>query len=329
MNDTLHPARSPEFLSRLHDGEVPAAEAAAFAAHRAACAECREAADAFARSLAAFRSAEPAPAAADLSARILRKIRAQSPSRRPFGVMFGIDIRWAGVFVAALLVVLLSAPALLRRPEAPPGAAAPSSIPARIVDGGPAKESVKVAPQARADTRAEAAAPPAPALEKAKDEAAMRAPAAPPAVIAEAPAEEEKSRPSAGAPRAKALGPVLRRQVTAAESAGGEAGAANAADPIAAAPRLTVRAVDGQGTPPALASRIPEEAFAPLRGREFVLVVEAQGRVRDVLPSSETGFVARSDARMAAAHPPGALDALRALRFAPGDRPRRLVVRVE
>jgi hypothetical protein len=326
MNDTLHPARSPEFLSRLHDGEVPASEASAFALHRAACAECREAATAFAQSLAAFRSAELAPAAADLSARILRKIRAQSPSRRPFGVMFGIDIRWAGVFVAALLVVLLSAPALLRRPEAPAGAAAPSSIPARIVDAAPSKERARAAaPRARAETRSETSVPPPETLAKAKDEAAA-APA--PVIVAEAPAEEEKSRPSAGAPRAKALAP-MRRQVTTTEPAGGESGSANFADAIGAVPRLSVRPVDGQGAAPALTSSIPGDRFAALRGQEFVLVVEAQGRVRDVLPSSEAGFVARSDARTAAAHPPSALQPLRELRFAPGDRPRRLVVRIE
>ena len=327
MNDTLHPARSPEFLSRLHDGEVPAPEATAFGLHRDACAECRQAVAAFAQSLAAFRSAESAPAAADLSARILRKIRAQSPSRRPFGVMFGIDVRWAGIFVAALLVVLLSAPALLRRPEAPAGA--PSSIPARIVDADPARQSAPSAPpRARAESRAEAAAPPLPSLARARDEAAP-APASASAIAAEAPAEKESNRPSASAPRAKAPAPVLRRQVTAAESAGGEAGAANAADAITASPRLSVRPADGQGAAPALASSIPDERFAALRGQEFVLVVEAQGRVRDVLPSSGDGFLARSDARSAAAHPPTALDALRALRFAPGDRPRRLIVRIE
>ncbi len=328
MNDTLHPARSPEFLSRLHDGEIAAAEAAAFESHRAGCAECREAAKAFAESLAAFRSAEPAPAAADLSARILRKIRAQSPSRRPFGVMFGIDVRWAGVVVAALLVVLISAPALLRRPDAP-APAAPASIPARIVDGGPANEAApapRLKPETRAEARPPAAAPPAaPAL--AKDEAAAR----PQSVFAaEAPAEEERARSSfAPAPRAKAAAPALRRQVTAGEPAGGESGAASAMDSLAAPPRISVSAMDGQGAPPALTSLPSDERFAPLRGQEFVLVVEAQGRVREVLPSSGDGFLARRDAATAQANQTGAIDALRALRFAPGDRPRRLVVRIE
>ena len=90
-----------------------------------------------------------------------------------------------------------------------------------------------------------------------------------------------------------------------------------------------MRAVDGQGAPPALASATPDERFAPLRGREFVLVVEAQGRVRDVLPSTGDGFLSRTDAQTSAAQPSAAVDVLRALRFAPGERPRRLVVRIE
>lgn len=330
MNDTLHPARSSDFLSRLHDGDVSAAEASAFDSHCASCAECREAAQAFAQSLAAFRSAEPAPAAADLSARILRKIRAQSPSRRPFGVMFGIDVRWAGVVVAALLVVLISAPALLRRPNTPPVPAPPSSISARIVDVAPAKESVNAPqpkPEARAEARPMAAAAPAPPPEPAKDELAAKPQGA---VAAEAPAEQERARSSfAPAPRAKAAAPVLRKQATTTEAAGGESGAANAMDSIAAPPRLSVSALDGQGAAPALMSLPSDERFAPLRGKEFVLVVETQGRVRDVQPSSGDGFLTRRDAAAAPASQTGAIDALRALRFAPGDRPRRLLVRIE
>jgi len=340
MNDTLHPATSSEFLSRLHDGEVPGAEASAFELHRAGCAACREAAEAFARSLAAFRSAEPAPAAADLSARILRRIRAQSPSRRPFGVMFGIDVRWAGVFVAALLVVLISAPALLRRPASSSAPAAPASIPARIVDASPEKKE-SGAPGPRRETRADparqAAAPaPEPALAppamQAKDEAAAKPPSAPAAIEVEAPAEEEKARVgSAAAPRAKAAAPALRKRTTATDLAGGEAGAANAMafDRGVAPPHLTVRALDGQGAPPALTSPGSDERFAPLRGSEFVIVVETQGRVRSVQSSSGDGFLERTDALSEPAKQAEAFEALRALRFAPGGRPRRLVVRIE
>ena len=44
MTAGSHPARSPEFLSRLHDGELSPAERAHFESHRAHCAECRGAA---------------------------------------------------------------------------------------------------------------------------------------------------------------------------------------------------------------------------------------------------------------------------------------------
>ena len=111
--------------------------------------------------------------------------------------MFGIDIRWAGVFVAALLVVLLSAPALLRRAEAPPGTAAPASIPARIVDGVPANEPAGTAqPPARPAARAEA---PPHSRPSTRPRTKRRAPASAPVILAEAPAEDEKSRPPAGA----------------------------------------------------------------------------------------------------------------------------------
>ena len=116
MIETLsHPAQSAEFLSRRHDGELAADEAAAFEAHRLECAECQASVAEFENALAAYRSAPVPPHASDLSARILRKIRATSPSRRPFGVMFGIDVRWAGALAAALLVVIIGAPVFSRR----------------------------------------------------------------------------------------------------------------------------------------------------------------------------------------------------------------------
>ena len=256
--------------------------------------------------------------------------------------MFGIDVRWAGVFVAALLVVLISAPALLRRPSTSSAPAAPASIPARIVDASPeAKEKAAGAPGPRRETRAEearqAAAPPAaapaPPPMQAKDELAAKPSNAPAAVVAEAPAEEEKARAGfAAAPRAKAAAPALRKRTTAPELAGGEAGAANAYfETVVAPPHLTVRALDSQGAPPALTSPVSDERFAPLRGSEFVIVVETQGRVRSVQSSSADGFLERTDAAPAStpAKQAEALEALRALRFAPGDRPRRLVVRIE
>ncbi len=157
MTETLsHPAESAEFLSRLHDGELSAGEAAAFEAHRRECPECRASVAEFEGALAAYRSAPVSPHASDLSARILRKIRATSPSRRPFGVMFGIDVRWAGALVAALLVVIIGAPVFSRReatPAAiPPRPASPAPIPAYVLDAEeerPAEKRAEAAPPAR------------------------------------------------------------------------------------------------------------------------------------------------------------------------------------
>ena len=55
-NDSTHPARSADFLSRLHDGELTAAERAHFESHRAHCADCRAAASEFEAALSLFRA---------------------------------------------------------------------------------------------------------------------------------------------------------------------------------------------------------------------------------------------------------------------------------
>lgn len=302
MTETLHPARSPEFLSRLYDGELAASDREAFDAHRAACAECRTAAETFAASLAAFRASPTAPPAADLSARILRKIRAQSPSRRPFGVMFGIDVRWAGVFVAALVVVLLSAPLLLRRAE--PTAAPSNAIPARIVDSAPGPPT---------------AAPAAPPV----------AESAPPVrVAAGAPGElKEERAPAKLAEAAPVQAPAAASAKDAAATLAAPAPAAANAAPEA--PRLTVRPLDGEGPAPEILGRPAAATLAALSGRELVVSVAADGTVLSAEAPAAAGALARQKAAAdrELGTPPG--DALAGLKFAPGGRPRRLAVRVE
>jgi len=313
MTETIHAARFPEFLSRLYDGELELAERAAFEAHRSGCEQCRRAADAFAASLAVFRSSPTAPAAADLSARILRRIRAQSPSRRPFGVMFGIDIRWAGAFVAALLVVLMSAPLLLRRQAPVPDA--PFAIPAHILGTTTAIDKAKEPP---------GNAGPVPSGRP----AALSAPPAAPAK--DAPADDQRQRSSSPSLEAKAAAPAPRRQATSLERSGGEAGAANAADVSVSPLTLSVRPIDGEGPAPGVAEQPPDERLAVLRGQEFVLTVEAEGRVRQVQPSTQDGLLSKSEVpEVMARRAPRPSDALLALRFAPGQRPRRLLVRIE
>jgi anti-sigma factor RsiW len=160
-----HPGRSSEFLSRLLDGELTAAERAQFESHRAHCAECRRAASEFESALALFRSSRPRPAAPDLSARILRKLQAGNRRRSSFGVSFGIDPRWAGAFAAALLAVLIGSTVVVRR-EAAQRRLASESAPIPITmerdrsvagqESGPAARA-----RARAENRAQAALVPA------------------------------------------------------------------------------------------------------------------------------------------------------------------------
>ncbi|MET0619743.1 MAG: hypothetical protein ABW056_05655 [Thermoanaerobaculia bacterium] len=179
MIETLsHPAQSAEFLSRRHDGELAADEAAAFEAHRLECAECQASVAEFENALAAYRSAPVTPHASDLSARILRKIRATSPSRRPFGVMFGIDVRWAGALAAALLVVIIGAPVFSRRemrarPEIAAERPASAPIPAYVLDAEEERPSEK---SAELKSRSSPETPPA---------SAPKAEAAPPARAAD------------------------------------------------------------------------------------------------------------------------------------------------
>jgi hypothetical protein len=338
MTDPTHPASSVEFLSRLYDGELPPADRAAFERHRSACADCRAAAEEFERSLAAFRESPIAPPAVDLSARILRKIRAQSPSRRPFGVMFGIDVRWAGVLVAALLVLLISTPIVLRRPAA--FRSAPSAFSARLIDT-PVEAKPRSAPARPAPLAAErnepaaAAPPPQPKDQMAASEVAPRSKLE----AAEAPSDDERRRFAPAAPAAAPAAPALvesrsaARMKSAREPAGGEGGAAASPENAESlAPRLTIGPYDGEGAAPALVAAPASARLAPLRGQEFVLTVEAGGRVRSVQPSHTSSDgpapLQKKTAPSASADAAAPADVLAELRFAPGDRPRRLIVRV-
>jgi len=377
MNATIfdHPAESPEFLSRLRDGELSAGEVASFEEHRRTCTRCRESADSYTRALSIFRSASPRPAASDLSARILRKVRAQSPSRRPFGVTFGIDVRWAGVCAAALIVVIMAASILDEGPAPsivlPPPPSEPASVRAHLLE----KESVpakgqRQAPDAGTPARpvppakaapardALAAARPAPAEESADRDGRLQA-AAPQERFAQSPPPPEQARgrlaveleTSADAPvvaERDAAGTATRREEpktaqkpaalaapssrarASADAPGGEAGAGGAG---AESVRVVVEAADGLGGAPELERGSDDAALAPFRGREFVLIVESGGRVRSAAVWGESGTLrdlrpdANANAR--AKDERESLSAFRELRFAPGERPRRLRVRIE
>jgi hypothetical protein len=361
-----HPAQSAEFLSRLHDGELEAAEAAAFESHRGECPECEAAVADFERALAAYRSAPVLPHASDLSARILRKIRATSPSRRPFGVMFGIDIRWAGALAAALLVVIIGAP-VFRRPAhkvaVPPASPAPGPIPAYVLDSEeeraadkrnevrppaermmppksnamPAKPAADAAAESGDLDRAEGARETFTLSEEiaatnadkpeqaaaAQEPAASPTPATPSLVAAAPPAETKEVSPSLSARRRSASAPV-----------GGEAGA-GAAEPAApVVVKLVIQPADGGGEAPEVAETPSDDRLAVLRGRRYLLVVEAGGRVvaveeRPAGRKLEKDKAEEADAQRAARMRALAETLLREIVFHPGDRSRRLVVAVQ
>lgn len=373
-----HPARSLEFLSRLLDGELTAAERAQFESHRAHCAECRRAASEYESALALFRSSRPRPAAADLSARILRKLQAGNRRRSAFGVTFGIDLRWAGAFAAALLAVLIGSTVVVRR-EAAERRLARDSAPIPVTmerdrsvasnTKEPASAAAPAAPpQSRAtasETAREGALENKPALresassetlksssvdeklaggnvrakDKLQDNEASRRDADN-RVNAAKPSESKFEAQTgaarqAAAPRAPAAAAAAGRV---GEKAGGEGAYAldSVGDSAAARPSLKILAGDDWGSVPTLLNAAEIDLPLDLRGREFVLVVEASGRVREVQPiqkSLQKKTTAREEERAQAQAWKEKVDkdseALRSLRFVPGDRPRRLRVSVE
>ena len=359
ISTEIHPADSAEFLSRLHDGDLEPAEAAAFESHRAECADCRASVAAFERALAAYREAPVPPASSDLSARILRKIRATSPSRRPFGVTFGIDVRWAGVLAAALLVLIIGAPVFSRHPfvrDSPGGAAAHRGLAPgghlRLRGRRPGEAAgrrrarSRGAPRGRAPRRSPSPRRRRPARPRGRrrhgrsrpsrprrpppprEDAGARANAA--GNVAQA--APESRRPIRAAPRSvprrtrRACAPAADR---AASSRPAARPASRGRSPRSVGVRLTIRAIDGEGTAPDLVRTPSDERLAALRGREFVLIVESGGRVRSVEERPEAEALEGRGRRRAGAlgrggsdgRPAGArLPARRPV--APRDRPR-------
>ncbi len=332
-----HPAESPEFLSRLHDRELDPAEASAFEVHRARCPACRAAVADFERALSAYREAPVAPVGSDLSVRILRKIRATSPARRPFGVTFGIDFRWAGLLAAALLLVIIGAPVFSRRAAAPaPAASGPAApISAYLVDSDEVRSAGRAqAPPPPKKSAAEPAPAPSsgpsdnrPAARKDAPEAYAASPAheranaaAAPAVVAEVPAAPPQ-----------ALDKSLRARREAASAAPAAGATADSAAPPAPV-RLTIRAADGEEPAPELLREPSHGSLVAMRGREFTVTVDSDGHVVAVDEPEEKGKLSREriGAAQAMPGPPDAAEvALRDLVFRAGDRTRRLTVAVE
>jgi hypothetical protein len=339
MNEIHHPGRSSELLSRLHDGEITEAERQAFDAHCEVCPACRAAAEDYERTLSLYRAAPLAPTPSDLSARILRKVRAQSPSRRPFAVTFGIDVRWAGALVAALLVILVSAPLLLRREIAPPGPAPSSPISAHLIENGSAVTGGAPAPpgsspddsQARARRSEGRAAPVPEPVAKARprlreEEPPGRAAAPVPAGAgANEPLSKDEAAPIPSPGRQAASQFAAARESAAAASAERKA----QARPETPVVRLVIRPLEGEGSPPAILVRPPDERLLPLRGREFILTVEPSGAVVTVSPATDARDSLDRQLGSRSASAGSDADALREIRFEAGSGILRLRVRVD
>jgi hypothetical protein len=342
-----HPARSPEFLSRLHDGELDAAECARFEAHRAHCSECRDAAAQLEEALVFFRSARPGPAAPDLSARILRRLRAGTPRRRPFGRLFGIDLRWAGAFAAALLAVIIGSSIVLEREsrgrrvlrdssaipvviEQPRAASPPpaEAKPRRTADSPPLrkKASAPTEPERPLDVKDESspkAQNRAPAPQSASSDALAPAPESP-VVAKPAPRADEPARGNAAEKatdfeeRSTATSPRLR-----AEAQGVEGGAVSGAMTQDTRVRVRVIAPEDAALAPEPSNASELSLSAADRG-DYAVIVREDGSVASVRLADS-----KLDSRGTESRRQRAADELRKLRFAAAGRPRHLIVRVE
>ena len=322
-NGSQHPARSVEFLSRLHDGDLDASERARFEAHRTHCTGCRRAAVEFEDAISLFRSSHSSPPRADLAARILRKVQSTNRPRAPFSPRFRIDLAAAALLATALLALLVSTPIAVR--HAPPPVA-PAPEPAAEIgkmarDASAPDADSEALPRGRANTSRRPAPLRAPApVVRRQNEKKENAPK--PKAAEEGELREKLAKaaePSADRPaeldqrKDEQRRDEVSRTVAAAESpslatGGSEEPPASAAQ--AAPLRLRVHSIDGYGAAPALLPEGPVELSPQERGREYVLLLDSQGVVREVRPSPAPAALSR-------------------LHFRPGSRPRRVLVRVE
>jgi hypothetical protein len=325
MSQSTHPARSLDFLSRLHDGELTAAERAHFESHRAHCGECRKASADFEQALSSFRRAGSPPPPRDLAARILRRLEATNRRRSPFGVSFGIDLRWAGAFAAALIAVVLGY-ALVERQARPRRIAVFFATPAPA----PADErAVKPAVLPPIETEPRATSPPAAQPPASKTEA-KRAPAPPEAsreraAPASVPADRLEARPTPAAVAAQPASTSQKESLDTARVPANGASFARAQGVVAAATpatnRVDVSALDGEEAPPAILDS-PRLALTSEDCGQYVFWVGADGVPIEVSPANR-------DKKKDAAVQKAPIEKLKQMRFQPGSRPRRLLVKIE
>ena len=115
------------------------------------------------------------------------------------------------------------------------------------------------------------------------------------------------------------------------------------ADPVTAAVHIDVQALDSEGTAPDVESAPPADRLLSLRGRDFVVVVEADGLVRSVEPArrpddrskllkdtaaSAPASASAADAKAAKTETAADDAPLRDLRFRATGRSRRVLVQI-
>ncbi len=346
-NNSVHPARSADFLSRLHDGELTPAERAHFESHRAHCADCRSAASQFEAALSLFRASSISPPPPDLSARILRKLQTATARRPTFGVVFGINLKWAAAFSTAIIAVIMGSAVMLQRDSARKMAPRETPIPVLLQPRAELRQAPAPSAEGRLDRPREKTGdagarkelPPAPASasatidERLASSNSPRYAAAPPEQKAQPPdyraaeprAEESAARPS------RIMGAAPSQLLRNPEGPGGEGAATSSvASPEPGAPaRLVIVSLDGQGNAPEIVSAGAAELLSDLRGRQYFLLVEASGRVREARTNGKEHLQKRARARDALENTAAAPPSVWSLRFRATDRARRLLLRVD
>jgi Putative zinc-finger len=327
-NGMLHPGRSVEFLSRLHDGELQPSERVRFEAHRAHCGECRRAAIEFEDALSLFRSTRSTPPRSDLAARILRKVQTTNRPRAPFPMRFRIDLGWAALLLTALFAILITTPLIVRRSPTAPGERAAAPPPAAERPGETGGK-VAAAPPKISESRARAASrrPPTATADAPKPPGRENAPGA---QKEEALRDSRAERETVAARQAPSIEGTPKGF---ADRAGGEGDASPSIAAAIAAIHLSIHEADGFGPPPDVLRGVWIDLPAAERGREYLVMVDSQGTVRSVSRASEDsdrGAAAPAPRRsIAKAEAGAAASPLFRLRFESGNRPRRLRVRID
>jgi Putative zinc-finger len=322
-NGLLHPGRSVEFLSRLHDGELQPAERVRFEAHRAHCAECRRAAIEFEDALSLFRSTRSTPPRSDLASRILRKIQTTNRPRAPFPLRFRIDLGWAALLLTALFAILITTPLVVRKAPTAPTERSTAPKPA-AEETEKARGPVATSPPRISENRARAASRRPAAAEERKSAIESAPSARKETALPESRVERDALAVSGEAPLVDSV------PKSSAERAGGEGDASTAVAAQTAPLHLSIREIDGFGPPPGLVPGARIDLPAAERGREYVMMVDSQGAVRNVSrAAADSGRIAAEPRRSIAKAEVSALSPLFRLRFQPGNRPRRLLVRID